>query len=70
MGAVIYSTIGLAMDLATLLQTWTAEAGVWHTGGSALLNLLVILSGGAGFLHVPLAPPPPVGPRPNPPSPA
>lgn len=73
MASVIYSTVGLALDLSTLVQLITKDqptlAMLTTSGFSGLLNFLVIAFGGRAFLDVSLAPPPPGSHPPNPPSP-
>lgn len=74
MASVIYSTVGLALDLSTLVQLITKDqptlAMLTTSGFSGLLNFLVIAFGGRAFLDVSLAPPPPGSHPPTPPSPA
>lgn len=72
MACVIYGTIGLALDLATLVSIAPQLDGEMSTaalsGLSGLTNFLLILFGGRSFLHLP----PELSPRgslpPNPPS--
>jgi hypothetical protein len=72
MGSVIYATVGLALDIATFVFEVTHDVTVtslWLTTGlSALLNFLVIIVGGRGFLMLTEAPRPPTTRRPSPPS--
>ena len=74
MAGVIYGTVGLALDLATVVQVITKDLE-WFpalalSGVSGLLNFLLIVYGGQVFLNVPPPAPPPPGSRPpNPPSP-
>jgi hypothetical protein len=75
MAGVMYGTIGLALDLATVVQDLTnpdAQRGVlwilWATSLTGLLNCLLILVGGRGLLDVGSSGMPPGGPPPNPPS--
>jgi len=74
MASVIYSTVGLALDLSTMVQLITKVqptlAMLATSGFSGLLNFLVIAFGGRAFLDVSLAPPPPGSHPPSPPSPA
>ena len=74
MASVIYGTIGLALDLSTIVQLITKDQPtvvmLTTSGFSGLLNFLVIAFGGRAFLDVSLAPPPPGSRPPNPPSPA
>ena len=74
MAAVMYGTVGLALDIATIVhgitrpdvpQTILAMSGV-----TGLLNFLLIVFGGNGFLTVSGASSLPESPRPNPPSPS
>ena len=73
MASVIYSTVGLALDLSTMVQLITKDqptlAMLATSGFSGLLNFLVIAFGGRAFLDISLAPPPPGSPPPTPPSP-
>lgn len=75
MAGVMYGTIGLALDIATIVQDLTnhdAQWGVlrifWASGITGLLNCLLILIGGRGWLDVGSSGTPPGGPPPNPPS--
>jgi hypothetical protein len=74
MAAVIYGTVGLALDLSTMVQLITKDqptvAMLTANGFSGLLNFLVIAFGGRAFLDVSQAPPPPGSRPPNPPFPA
>jgi len=75
MASVIYGTVGLALDLSTMVQLITKDqptvAMLTANGFSGLLNFLVIAFGGRAFLDVPPQAPPPPGSRPpNPPLPA
>lgn len=74
MASVIYGTVGLALDLSTLVQLITKDQPTFTmliaSGFSGLLNFLVIAFGGRAFLDVPQAPPPPGSHPPNPPFPA
>ena len=73
MACVIYGTIGLALDLATLvsiaphLDEEIATAAL--SGLSGLANFFLILFGGRSFLHLPSKVSPPESHPPNPPSP-
>ena len=67
MGAVMYGTIDLALDLSTLMQPSAGGTSlIWL---SAALNAAVIASAGRAFLDVAPAPSPPADRRPSPPSP-
>ncbi len=74
MASVIYGTVGLALDLSTIVQLITKDqptvASLTANGFSGLLNFLVIAFGGRAFLDVSQAPPPPGSRPPNPPFPA
>lgn len=74
MAGVIYGTVGLALDLSTMVQLITKDqptvAMLTANGFSGLLNFLVIAFGGRAFLDVSQAPPPPGSRPPNPPFPA
>ncbi|MEY4527841.1 MAG: hypothetical protein RL768_1560 [Nitrospirota bacterium] len=74
MASVIYGTVGLALDLSTIVQLITKDqptvAALTANGFSGLLNFLVIAFGGRAFLDVSQAPPPPGSRPPNPPFPA
>ena len=74
MASVIYGTVGLALDLSTIVQLITKEqptvAALTANGFSGFLNFLVIAFGGRAFLDVSQAPPPPGSRPPNPPFPA
>lgn len=74
MASVIYGTVGLALDLSTIVQLITKEqatvAALTGNGFSGFLNFLVIAFGGRAFLDVSQAPPPPGSRPPNPPFPA
>ena len=73
MVAVMYGTLGLALDLATIIQDLdsadTQPLRLVMYGTTGLLNLLVIGVGGYGFLDVRSTATPPTHPRPQPPSP-
>lgn len=68
MGGVVYATVGLALDIATMVFGVTHEQPVVHLalgyGVSAAINFAIIVVGGHGFLAVT----PPGAHRPNPPS--
>jgi len=73
MTSVMYGTVGLALDISTAVQDLTktgagAEA-LLLSGLSGLVNFLLIVFGGRGFLDVGTAARPPESPRPNPLSP-
>ena len=74
MASVIYGTVGLALDLSTMVQLITKDqptvAMLTANGFSGILNFLVIAFGGRAFLDVSQAPPPPGSRPPNPPFPA
>ena len=71
MACVIYATVGLALDLATVVQILTRETDVFTSLMislvSGLLNFLLIVFGGRSFLDLPLAPPPRESRPPSPP---
>jgi len=70
MAAVMYGTIGLALDISTVVQEVTkAESQssvVLSSGITGVLNFLLIAIGGRGFLDVLQPTSPPTGPAPNP----
>lgn len=75
MAGVMYGTIGLALDIATVVQDVInpdAQRGVlpilWTSGITGLLNSLLILMAGRGLLDVASSGTPPGGHPPNPPS--
>ena len=74
MACVMYGTVGLALDLATIVQILTKDQPTFVTlatsGISGLLNFLLILFGGRSFLNPSQEPPPPGSHPPSPPSPA
>ena len=74
MACVMYGTIGLALDLATTIQTLTKDPitgpSVLNNLISGCLNFLLILFGGRSFLDVTQAPPQQESRPPNPPSPS
>ncbi len=73
MACVVYGTIGLALDLATLVSIAPHLDGEMSTaalsGLSGLANFLLILFGGRSFLHLQPELSPPRSRPPNPPSP-
>ena len=74
MAAVMYGTVGLALDVSTVVQGLTKpdvpQTILITSGVTAALNFLVIVFGGKSFLDVMNASSPPESPRPNPPSPS
>ena len=70
MAGVIYGTIGLALDISTIVQDLvhpsTQQAIVLMSGITGLLNFLLIVVGGGGFLDVGSAGKPPEVPPPSP----
>jgi len=74
MAAVMYGTVGLALDISTIVQGLTKpdvpQAILAMSGATGLLNFLLIVFGGKGFLAITDASSPPESPRPNPPSPS
>ncbi len=71
---VFYATVGLAMDIATVVQTLAKDsenvASLMASGVSGLFYLCLIVFGGRSFLNVgpgtlPLEPPPPSPPFPS-----
>lgn len=62
MAAVMYGTVGLALDLSTVVQELTQgparPAVLAASGVTGLLNFLLILLGGRGFLDAPRPPSP------------
>jgi hypothetical protein len=71
---VLYGTIGLALDLATIVQIVTKEAdAITSTTAntiSGLFNSLLIVFGGRSFLEVSQGPMPLESRPPSPPSPS
>lgn len=71
-GGVIYATVGLALDIATIVFGITHEQPLLSFmlgyGVSAAINLAVIVAGGHAFLSVTQAARPPATRLPNPPS--
>lgn len=74
MACVIYATVGLALDIATIIQMVTkdSEVGVSLIANviSGLFNFFLIVFGGRSFLDVGPVPMPPEPRPPNPPSPS
>lgn len=74
MAGVMYGTVGLALDISTAVQdltkTGAGPEALALSGASGLVNFLLIVLGGRGFLDVQAATTPPISPRPNPPSPS
>ena len=72
MAAVMYGTVGLAMDISTIVQGITTpdvpEVTAAMSGVTGVLNFLVIVFGGKTFLTAMGASSPPESLRPNPPS--
>ena len=73
MACVIFGTIGLALDLATMVQILTKDSDALlpliGSLASGLLNFLLIVFGGRSFLDVTQAPLPLESRPPSPPSP-
>jgi hypothetical protein len=73
MATVMYGTIGLALDIATLIQEATLaqvrEAVIILEGLSGVLNFLLIACGGYAFLSGTMVGQPGATRPPNPPSP-
>jgi hypothetical protein len=73
MAAVMYGTIGLALDISTVVQELTKADGqptvLVLSGITGVLSFLLIAIGGRGFLDVLQAGSPPAGRAPNPQSP-
>lgn len=73
MACVIYGTVGLALDLATLTSILAGKEGTDGmlplSGLSGLLNLLLIVAGGYALVEALQGPPPPGSRPPSPPSP-
>ncbi|HJU04710.1 MAG TPA: hypothetical protein VJ692_06110 [Nitrospiraceae bacterium] len=68
MAAVMYGTIGLALDISTIVQEITKTAlpqTVVLSAITGLLNFLLIAIGGRGFLDVVSRPSPPARRPPN-----
>ncbi len=73
MVSVMYGTIGLALDIATLVQEVTRaevrETVIILEGCSGALNFLLIACGGYAFLNATMSGQPVASRPPNPPSP-
>jgi hypothetical protein len=73
MACVIYGTIGLALDLATVISILGGRGGTNGTlalsGISGTVNFLLIVFGGRAFWSCLQGSPPPESRPPNPPSP-
>lgn len=74
MAAVMYGTIGLALDISTVVQELTKADGhstvLMLSGLTGLLNFLLIVIGGRAFLDVLQPASPPASRAPNPRSPS
>ena len=73
MACVIYATVGLALDIATIIQVLTkdSEAGVLIAETiSGVFNFFLIVFGGRSFLDVSAEPMPAESHPPNPPFPS
>ncbi len=74
MGAVMYGTIGLALDLSTVVQEITRGDGqgivLAASGATGLLNFMLIVLGGRGFLTLEPGARPPGAHPPSPPHPS
>lgn len=74
MAAIIYGTVGLALDISTLVLDLRSSDGPVLTpvlsGLSGLLNFLLIVFGGRAFLDLFQDGTPPASRRPNPPFPS
>jgi hypothetical protein len=74
MAAVMYGTVGLALDISTIVQGLTKpdvpRMVTAMSGVTGALNFLLMVLGGKSFLDAMRAPSPPESPRPNPPSPS
>ena len=74
MASVMYGTVGLALDISTIVQGLTKpdipQMATIMSGLTGALNFLLIVFGGNGFLDVMNVSSPPESPRPNPPSPS
>ncbi len=74
MACVMYATVGLAMDVATIVQTLTSDTDVGGSltlsGVSGLLNFFLIVFGGRSFLDLGQGLMPPKSRSPSPPSPS
>ncbi len=69
---VFYATVGLAMDVATIVQTPAKDSGgiaaIMASGVSGLFYFCLIVFGGRSFLGVGQGPTPPESHPPSPPS--
>lgn len=74
MAAVMYGTVGLALDISTIVQGLTKpdvpQMVTAMSGATGVLNFLLMVFGGNSFLTVMGASSPPESPQPNPPSPS
>jgi hypothetical protein len=74
MTAVMYGTVGLALDISTIVQGLTKpdvpQTILITSGVTTAVSFMVIVFGGKGFLTIDGALSPPESPRPNPPSPS
>jgi len=74
MACVVYGTVGLALDLATVTSILSGksetEALLVFSAMSGVVNFLLILSGGRAFFQSSLGAALPVSRPPNPPSPS
>ena len=74
MAAVMYGTVGLALDISTIVQGLTKpdvpQMVTVMSGATGVLNFLLMVFGGNSFLTVMGASSPPESPHPNPPSPS
>ena len=74
MACVIYGTVGLALDLATVTSILGGQAEIGtlflFSAISGIVNFSLILFGGRAFLHSSLGTALPVSRPPNPPSPS
>ena len=71
MAGVMYGTVGLALDISTIVQDLIQpdmQRTILMSGITGLLNFLLIVIGGRGFLDVSSAGSPRAGRPPNPPS--
>lgn len=74
MAGVMYGTIGLALDISTIVQSLTRPddypTAIVMSGLTGVLNFLLIVMGGRGSLDVMASPTPQARRPPNPPSPS
>ena len=74
MACVIYGTVGLALDLATVTSILSGQSEIGtlflFSAMSGIVNFSLILFGGRAFLHSSLGTALPVSRPPNPPSPS